>query len=388
MRSGIIEKYRNHLPVSEKTPLITLQEGDTPLVPAPHLARAIGLDKKHRLYLKLEGMNPTGSFKDRGMTLAISKAVEEGAKAVVCASTGNTSASAAAYAARAGMACYVFLPHGSVALGKLTQALMHGAKVFTVRGNFDQALNLVRKLSEKYGWTMVNSTNPYRLEGQKTAAFEIVEVLEAPPHFQFMPVGNAGNITAYWRGYKELQFKVPASPAGRQGPKSKVSEEKNLDLGHGTSDIGPRLLPRMMGFQAEGSAPIVLGKPIKNPKTIATAIRIGNPVSWKEALQARDESGGLIGSVSDKEILSAYTLVAQTEGVFCEPSSAAGIAGLIKLAHSGYFRNPQSAIRDSKLRIVCILTGHGLKDPDQPLKVSPKLKVVSPNLKDIEKAIR
>ncbi|MBI4248888.1 MAG: threonine synthase, partial [Elusimicrobia bacterium] len=294
---GIIRRYAEFLPVSPKTPVVTLLEGDTPLVPAPKLARHLGLPEDS-LHLKLEGLNPTGSFKDRGMCLAMSKALEEGARGVICASTGNTSASAAAYAARAGLKCFVLLPHGAVALGKLSQALIHGAAVLAVKGNFDEALELVQLIAAKRKLTIVNSLNPYRLEGQKTGAFEIVEALGRAPDFQFMPVGNAGNITAYWRGYKEYR-----------------------ELGRAAS------APKMMGFQAKGACPLVLGKPVKNPKTIATAIRIGNPVSWQGAVVARDESEGMIGAVSDREILKAYERLAKMEGVFCEPSSAAGIAG-------------------------------------------------------------
>ena len=330
---SLIERYRAHLPVSKDTPIVTLGEGGTPLVRADRLAAHAGL-KAGSLFLKFEGANPTGSFKDRGMTLAISKALEEKAVGVLCASTGNTAASAAAYAASAGLRCVVFLPKGAVAAGKLAQALMYGAEVVEVLGNFDQALALALKTASESGFTVVNSSNPYRLEGQKTGAFEICEQLGAAPDYQFMPVGNAGNITAYWRGYRERG-------AGR---------------------------PKMMGFQARGAAPLVLGRPVADPRTVATAIRIGNPVSREGALAARDESGGLIAAVSDPEILSAYRLLARLEGVFCEPSSAAGVAGLLKLR-----------LRKVRLsgRIVCILTGHGLKDPETPLKFRYKRKTVS-----------
>lgn len=348
---GIIEKYRNRLPVTDKTPVVTLLEGNTPLIPAPRFAEKIGL-KSQSLYLKYEGLNPTGSFKDRGMTLAVSKALEEGSKAVICASTGNTAASAAAYAARAGIRCVVLLPHRAVALGKLSQALIYGAKVLAVKGNFDEALRLVRQAAEKYNLTIVNSLNPYRLEGQKTASFEIVEQLGRFPDYQFMPVGNAGNITAYWRGYKELrQSPIPS-------PQSPVP-------------------PKMMGFQAKGAAPIVLGRPVKNPKTIATAIRIGNPVSWKGALQAKEESGGSIEAVTDREILSAYSLLAATEGIFCEPSSAAGLAGIVRFAREKGF--PKEAV------IVGILTGNGLKDPETPQKLGKKFHIIEPRLGRLEK---
>jgi len=335
--SGLIERYRARLPVTPATPIVTLGEGGTPLVRADRLAARAGL-KEGSLYLKCEGANPTGSFKDRGMTLAISKALEDKAKGVLCASTGNTAASAAAYAARAGLPCVVFLPKGAVAAGKLAQSLMYGAKILEVRGNFDEALKTALDTARSSGFTVVNSSNPWRIEGQKTGAFEIIEQLGGAPDFQFMPVGNAGNITAYWRGY---------------------------------SESGP-VRPRMMGFQATGAAPLVLGRPVLNPKTIATAIRIGNPVSRDAALKAREESNGLIGKVSDAEILAAYRLLASLEGVFCEPSSAAGVAGLLKLRRQGF---PLPG------RSVCILTGHGLKDPDTPMKFHYKRKVVSPGKK-------
>ncbi len=316
---GVIEEYRELLPVDEDTPVVTLLEGTTPLVPAPRLSARVGAS----VWLKIEGANPTGSFKDRGMTLAISKAVADGAKAVVCASTGNTSASAAAYAARVGLECVVLIPEGYIALGKLAQALVHGARVLQVRGNFDDALRIVRELPRRIPATVVNSVNPYRLEGQKTAAFEIVDVLGRAPDVQCMPVGNAGNITAYWRGY--LQYK-------------EVGRSPNL--------------PRLLGFQAEGAAPIVLGHPVEHPETIATAIRIGNPASWYPATAAVAESGGAIGAVSDEEILDAYRLLAREEAVFCEAASAAAVAGLLRSDVT-----PGSTV-------VCVLTGHGLKDPD------------------------
>lgn len=351
--SGLIEKYRKYLPVSEKTPVITLNEGNTPLIYANHLSEITGL----KVYLKYEGLNPTGSFKDRGMTMAISKACEEGSKAVMCASTGNTSASAAAYAARAGIKCIVLIPGGAIALGKLSQALIHGAKVLAIDGNFDDALNLVKEITAKYPITLVNSLNPYRIEGQKTASFEICEVLGDAPDFQVMPVGNAGNITAYWKGYKEYK-----------------AEGKS------------KKLPKMLGFQAEGAAPIVRGHPIEKPETIATAIRIGNPASWKQAEAARDESGGLIDMVTDQEILDAYKLLAEKEGVFVEPASASSIAGLLKLSEKGYFkRTAQDAGRTAK--IVCILTGHGLKDPDRAIKTVKPPTTVKPDLKEILKEI-
>jgi threonine synthase len=316
---GVIEQYRSFLPVSDMTPVVTLLEGGTPLVPAPNLSERVGA----RVFLKVEGANPTGSFKDRGMTVAISKAVEEGAKAVVCASTGNTSASAAAYAARAGVTCAVLIPDGYIALGKLAQALIHGARVLQIRGNFDSALDIVRQLGERAPVTIVNSINPYRIEGQKTGAMEIVDALGDAPDVHCIPVGNAGNITAYWKGYREYQ------DAGL------VSR-----------------LPRMLGFQAAGAAPIVLGHPVEQPETVATAIRIGRPASWYGATAAASESGGGIFAVSDDEILEAYRYVAQCESIFCEPASAASVAGLLKVGV------PEGAT------VVCVLTGHGLKDPD------------------------
>jgi threonine synthase len=317
---GLIEEYRDHLPVTADTPVVTLLEGATPLIPAPRLSERVGA----RVLLKYEGLNPTGSFKDRGMTMAISKAVEEGAKAVVCASTGNTSASAAAYAARAGLTCVVLIPEGHIALGKLAQALIHGARVLQIRGNFDEALQIVRDLGEHAPVTVVNSVNPYRIEGQKTAAFEIVDALGDAPDVHCIPVGNAGNITAYWKGYREYQ-----------------------DAGRATK------LPRMCGFQAAGAAPIVENRIIEQPETVATAIRIGNPASWYGATAAASESGGSISAVTDDEILEAYRFLAANESVFCEPASAASVAGLLKLG-----------IPDGTETVVCVLTGHGLKDPD------------------------
>lgn len=353
--NGIIERYRQHLPVTKRTPVITLKEGRTPLLYAPYLSAVLG--KSCQVYLKYEGLNPTGSFKDRGMTMAISKACEAKSKAVICASTGNTSASAAAYAAKAAMKCIVLIPKGAIALGKLSQALIHGAQVLAVDGNFDDALDLVKEVSSKYPVTLVNSLNPFRIEGQKTASFEICEELNGAPDFQVMPVGNAGNITAYWKGYKEYK---------------KLRKINSL--------------PRMLGFQAEGAAPIVRGFAVKNPETIATAIRIGNPASWKQAETARDESGGLIDMVSDEEILVAYRLLAAQEGVFAEPASAASIAGLLKLHRSGYFKQ---ALKDSQrsLKIVCILTGHGLKDPDRAIKSVKEPRTVKVNLRAIVREI-
>lgn len=336
--NGLINKYRSFLPVTKATPVITLNEGNTPLIPALKISQTLGDD--FQVYLKYDGANPTGSFKDRGMTMAVSKAVEEGSRAVMCASTGNTSASASAYAARAGIKCIVLIPEGQIALGKLSQALIHGAVVLAVKGNFDDAFKLVREITDEYPITLVNSINPFRIEGQKTGAFEISDQLDGQaPDYQAMPVGNAGNITAYWKGYKEYK-----------------------DKGHIDS------LPVMLGFQAEGSAPIVRDKVIKDPKTIATAIKIGNPASWQQAVAARDESNGLIDTVTDDEIVRAYQLLADTEGVFAEPASAASVAGLLKLKKQGYFKDKKPVKGRDKIKIVCILTGHGLKDPDRAIK--------------------
>jgi len=346
---GIIQKYKKLLPVSDKTPLISLNEGNTPLIYAGYLSKLAG--RNAQVYLKYEGLNPTGSFKDRGMTLAISKACEEKSTAVMCASTGNTSASSAAYAARAGIKCIVLIPSGAIALGKLSQALIHGAKVLAIKGNFDAALDLAKEITRLYPIKLVNSLNPYRIEGQKTASFEICDYFGEAPDFQVMPVGNAGNITAYWKGYKEYKA------LGLSGK-----------------------LPVMMGFQAKGAAPIVRNKPVDNPQTLATAIRIGNPASWKTAIEARDESKGLIDMVSDTEILQAYKILALKEGVFAEPASAASIAGLLKLIKKGCFKN-------KKCRIVCVLTGHGLKDPERAIKSVKPPKLISANFKSIIKEI-
>lgn len=353
--AGIIEKYRGYLPVSQKTPVITLQEGSTPLLFSSSLSNRLG--RNFKVYLKYEGMNPTGSFKDRGMTLAVSKAKESGSQAIICASTGNTSASAAAYAAAAGLKCVVLIPEGAIALGKLAQALIHGAKVLAVRGNFDDALSLVKEIAERHPITLVNSLNPYRIEGQKTASFEICDYFKEAPDYHCIPVGNAGNITACWKGYKEYQ---------------KAGKIKTL--------------PKLLGFQAQGAAPIVKGHPIKNPRTIATAIRIGNPASWASAVAARDESGGLIEAVSDKEIIEAYKLLASGEGVFAEPASSASVAGLLKLARNGFFRcNVPGAQR--AMKIVCILTGHGLKDPERAIKTVRQPKVIRADLKTVLREI-
>ncbi|WP_155371888.1 threonine synthase [Catellatospora vulcania] len=330
MWRGLIEQYRDRLPVTDKTPVITLHEGNTPLVPAPVLSDRTGCD----VYLKVEGANPTGSFKDRGMTVAVSTAVEHGAKAIICASTGNTSASAAAYAARAGITCAVLVPQGKIALGKLAQALVHGAKLLQVSGNFDDCLAMAGKLSQDYPVALVNSVNIDRLHGQKTAAFEIVEALGDAPDIHCMPVGNAGNISAYWLGYTE-------------------------DVAAGNATKAPKLY----GFQAAGSAPIVNGAVVPNPSTIATAIRIGNPASWTKALDARDASGGLIDAVTDREILSAYRLLAREVGVFVELGSAASVAGLLQASAAG--KVPPGS------RIVCTVTGHGLKDPEWAISTAP-----------------
>lgn len=346
---GIIEEYRKFLPVSEKTPVISLAEGNTPLIRAARLAKAIapGID----LYLKFEGMNPTGSFKDRGMTMAMSKAAESGARAVMCASTGNTSASAAAYGARAGLAVYVLIPAGKIAMGKLSQAMMHQATVIQIEGNFDQALSLVKDLSASYHIELVNSLNPFRIEGQKTAAFEVCDQLGEAPNLHVLPVGNAGNITAYWKGYCEY----------RQA--NQIAK-----------------LPRMMGFQAAGAAPIVLGRVVEQPHTIATAIRIGNPASWCSALTAVQESSGAIDMVTDEEILQAYAAVAAAEGVFCEPASAASVAGVAKLHRAGALREGDT--------VVCTLTGHGLKDADTAIGVSKPPLTVKATREDVARLLQ
>lgn len=320
---GLIQQYASYLPVSDRTPVITLSEGNTPLIPAPAIAQHIG--RQVQVYVKYDGLNPTGSFKDRGMTLAVSKAKEAGAEAVICASTGNTSASAAAYACRGGLRAYVVVPDGYIALGKLAQALLYGAEVLAIQGNFDDALTLVRQMADRYPVTLVNSVNPYRLEGQKTAAFEIVDALGDAPDWLCIPVGNAGNITAYWMGFCEYH------------------RERRC-----------RRLPQMMGFQAAGAAPLVTGHPISDPDTLATAIRIGNPASWDQAIAVKEASQGAFTAVTDAEILVAYRLLAQEEGIFCEPASAASVAGLLKVKE----QVPVGAT------VVCVLTGNGLKDPD------------------------
>ncbi|MCR5265649.1 MAG: threonine synthase [Cyanobacteria bacterium RUI128] len=326
---GLINRYREYLPVTDTTPVVTLNEGNTPLIKADNLAKKIGLNAN--LYLKFDGCNPTGSFKDRGMTMAVTKAKESGSEAIICASTGNTSASAAAYGAKAGMRTLVLIPDGYIALGKLSQAMMYGAEIIAIQGNFDVALEFVRKIADTSPITLVNSVNPYRIEGQKTGAFEIIDALGKAPDYHFIPVGNAGNITAYWKGYTEW---------------------------HKLGKIST--LPKMMGYEAEGSAAIVRGERILNPETLATAIRIGNPASWDKAVAARDESNGKIGCVTDEKIVEAYKLLASTEGIFCEPASAASVAGLIQA-------NGEKLVKEGS-DIVCILTGNGLKDPDNAIK--------------------
>lgn len=340
---GVIERYKEFLPVSEKTPVVSLCEGNTALIRVEALEDKLTFDCE--VYLKYEGQNPTGSFKDRGMTLAISKAKEENIKAVICASTGNTSASASAYAAKAKMKSFVIIPEGAIALGKLAQALIHGAEVIAIEGNFDDALKLVIDIAKEYPIALVNSINPNRIEGQKTGAFEICDDLGCAPDFHFIPVGNAGNITAYWKGYKEYK---------------EIGKIDNL--------------PKMLGFQAAGAAPIVEKRIIEKPETIATAIRIGNPASWKKAEAARDESGGLIDKVTDDEIIAAYKMLACEIGVFVEPASAASVAGLIKLSKQDYFKKEVKG--KDRVKIVCILTGHGLKDPERAIKVINRPKAV------------
>lgn len=343
---GLIEEYRAYLPVTEATPVITLREGNTPLIPVPEISKIIG--RNVQVYVKYDGLNPTGSFKDRGMTMAISKAKEAGAKAVICASTGNTSAAAAAYATRAGMKAYVIIPDGYVALGKLAQALIYGAEVLAVDGNFDDALDIVRQISENYPVTLVNSINPYRLEGQKTAAFEVVDALGDAPDWLCIPVGNAGNITAYWMGFCQY---------------------------HGEDKCSK--LPKMMGFQASGSAPFIAGHPIANPETLATAIRIGNPANWDKAHVVKQASQGEFNAVTDGEIIEAYRILGAKEGIFCEPASAASVAGLLKI---------KDQVAD-RAKVVCVLTGNGLKDPDSAIKGNENLikSGIKPNLIEVAK---
>lgn len=346
---GLINKYRQYLPVTDNTPVVTLNEGNTPLIKADNLAKKIGIDCE--IYLKFEGANPTGSFKDRGMTMAVTKAKEAGSKAIICASTGNTSAAAAAYGAKAGLKTYVLIPDGYIALGKLSQAMMYGAEIIAIKGNFDEALERVIEISEKYPITLVNSVNPYRIEGQKTGAFEVCEALGDAPDYHFIPVGNAGNITAYFKGYEEF-----------------------LALGKTAH------LPKMMGFEAEGAAAIVKGERIMKPETIATAIRIGNPASWTQAENARDKTDGIINCVTDEEIIEAYKMIASCEGILAEPASAASVAGVIKANKLG--------LVEAGKKIVCVLTGNGLKDPDSAIKYSESdVKKTSSNLEDIMKVM-
>jgi threonine synthase len=347
MKRGVLFQYKKYLPVTRKTPMFSIGEGDTPLVKCDRLAQKYGC---RELYFKLEGCNPTGSFKDRGMVMAVAKAVEASSKAIICASTGNTSASAAAYAAYLGLECIIVIPGGKIALGKLAQAIVYGAKIIAVEGNFDKALEIVRSLSDRHPVTLVNSLNPFRIEGQKTGAFEIIDVLGDAPDYHFLPVGNAGNITAYWKGYKEY-----------------------FELGKATKK------PKMYGFQAEGSAPIVRGHAIEKPETIATAIRIGNPASWKQAENARDESGGIIDMVSDDEILSAQRIMSAEAGVFGEPASCAPLAGLIKLTQQGK--------KFTDKVIVCVVTGNGLKDTETALKKAPKIMELPADIGAVEKSL-
>jgi threonine synthase len=346
MKQGVLTRYRDFLPITPATPLITLGEGDTPLVRSRTLEKELGCGE---LYFKLEGCNPTGSFKDRGMVVAVAKAVESGNSSIICASTGNTSASAAAYGARFGLRTIVIIPKGKIAMGKLAQAIVYDARIISIKGNFDQALQIVRALTQKHPITLVNSLNPNRIEGQKTASFEIVDDLGDAPEYLFIPVGNAGNITAYWKGFLEYYHIGKASRT-----------------------------PKMMGFQAAGAAPIVRGKVVKRPKTIATAIRIGNPASWQKAVAARDESGGIIDCVTDEEIMNAYRLAATKEGIFGEPASAASLAGLIKMTGKEDF---------SSKRVVCIFTGTGLKDPGIPGRYAQAPIELPADLAVVEKAL-
>ena len=348
MSKGLLDRYADHLPLTNSTPILTMGEGDTPLVRSQQLGRDLGIGE---LYFKLEGCNPTGSFKDRGMVLAVAKAIESGSEAVMCASTGNTSASASAYGARFGLTTYVLVPKGKIARGKLAQAIVHNAQVIQIDGGFDQTLQLVIQLTETHPIALVNSINPFRLEGQKTAAFEIIDELGRAPDYLCIPVGNAGNITAYWMGFQEYADK------GRANAR-----------------------PRMLGFQAEGAAPIVNGRPVPNPETVASAIRIGNPASWKGALTARNESGGLIDKVSDDEIMDAYGMLASREGIFGEPASAASLAGLKKLVDQG------EDFRGST--VVCVITGTGLKDPDAVASVEVPVAEVSPDIAEVERVIK
>ena len=353
--TGVIERYRQYLPVGKSTPIVSLGEGNTPLVYCSHLSNQVG--RSCEVFVKNEGTNPTGSFKDRGMTVAVSKAIERGARAIICASTGNTSASAAAYAARAGILCIVILPAGKIATGKLMQAFAYGAKIVAIHGNFDHALRIVRELGDREEFVIVNSINPDRIAGQKTAAFEIVDVLGDAPDFHLLPVGNAGNITAYWMGYREYR----------------------------THQESTRV-PSMIGFQATGAAPIFHNRVIEKPETIASAIRIGNPASWKHACAAIAESRGAIDVVSDQQILEAQSWLAKHEGIFVEPASAAAITGLFKCCDSNEAAYSFQKIPEAS-RIVCTVTGHGLKDPDAIIQQMKELQPVDPTVKDVRRAI-
>jgi threonine synthase len=364
--AGLIEKYRDRLPVGEDTPVISLCEGNTPLIELKHLPHQVRPDV--RIFAKFEGLNPTGSFKDRGMTMAVSKAVEKGARAIICASTGNTSASAAAYAARAGITCFVLIPEGKIALGKLSQAMMHGSVVIQIRGNFDDGMRLVQEIAQTTPVEVVNSINPFRLQGQKTIAFEVIEALGDAPDYHVLPVGNAGNITAHWIGYSEsagLDTQAHTLSAdARKYKNQKIATHR----------------PAMVGYQAAGAAPIVHGKPVVNPETVATAIRIGNPVSWKQAVCAAQEAAGWFDICTDEEILAAQKMLASKEGVFCEPASAISIAGLLKDLERGRIRTGAT--------VVCTLTGHGLKDPDTAIGQSSKPVTVDATRDQIERVIR
>ena len=366
----LIEKYRRLLPVTGNTPVVSLLEGGTPLLRARRLEARIAEEcgAAIEVHLKVEGANPTGSFKDRGMTMAVTRAVEEGARAIICASTGNTSASAAAYAARAGLACFVLIPEGKIALGKLSQAMMHGSRVLQIRGNFDDGMRLVQEAGRTLPVNIVNSINPYRIQGQKTIAFEVIEALGAAPDYHALPVGNAGNITAHWIGYCES--------AGAETAALKPAEGMRA---YGRKKLGDRR-PIMLGYQAAGAAPIVRGRPVENPETVATAIRIGNPVSWQQAVAASRESGGWFAECTDEEILHVQKPFAQAEGIFCEPASAVAVAGVLKDLELGRIGEGST--------VVCTLTGHGLKDPDVAISQSAKPATVDADLRAIERAIR
>jgi threonine synthase len=364
--TGLIDRYRDRLPVAPDTRAISLNEGATPLIELKNLP--VLVRKTVRLFAKFEGLNPTGSFKDRGMTMAVTRAAEEGARAIICASTGNTSAAAAAYAARGGMACFVLIPEGKIALGKLSQAMMHGSVVLQIRGNFDDGMRLVQEIGRSLPVNIVNSINPYRIQGQKTIAFEVIEALGDIPDYHALPVGNAGNITAHWIGYSESAGADTAAlriPAGmRDYDRRKIAERR----------------PIMLGYQASGAAPIVRGRPVENPETVATAIRIGNPVSWQQAVAASRESGGWFAACTDDEILRVQKLLAQTEGLFCEPASAIALAGVLKDLELGRIGEGST--------VVCTLTGHGLKDPDTAIAQSAKPLTVDAELGAIERVIR